>query len=101
MDLFPKRMFRYAVFVMMGVVVAFWTGLILTGFLICRPLAFNWDKMLDGHCGSTVGEEIGFAAVNMVIDAVIVFLPTSVVWRLQMPVRKKIGISCMFGLGLV
>lgn len=101
MELFPKRFFRYAVYVMMSFVVAFWIGLILTGFLICRPIAFNWDKTLDGQCGSTVGEEVSFAIVNMILDGIIVILPMPVVWRLQMPVKKKIGISCMFGLGLV
>ncbi|KAL9012582.1 MAG: hypothetical protein Q9173_002664 [Seirophora scorigena] len=100
-DLFPKRPFRRAVYITMGFVVAFGLSLILTGLLICKPIEFNWDKSLDGRCGSTVGEEIAFAAVNMVIDGVIVFLPTPVIWRLQMPVRKKIGVSCMFGLGLV
>jgi len=101
MELFPNRFFHYTVYVMMGFVVAFWIGLVLTGFLICRPIAFNWDKTLHGQCGSTAGEEISFAIVNMIIDGMIVFLPMPVVWRLQMPVKKKISISCMFGLGLV
>ncbi|KAL8650451.1 MAG: hypothetical protein Q9210_003812 [Variospora velana] len=85
----------------MGFVVAFGVGLIMSCLLICQPIALNWDKTLDGECGSTLGLEITFAAVNMVIDAAIVFLPTPVIWRLQMPVKRKIGVSCMFGLGLV
>lgn len=81
--------------------VAFWLGLILTGYLICKRLAFNLDKSLHVQRGSTVGEEIAFAAVNTIIDNMIVFLPMPVVWRLHMPVKQKIGISCMFGPGLV
>ncbi|KAL9593684.1 MAG: hypothetical protein Q9219_007439 [cf. Caloplaca sp. 3 TL-2023] len=101
LELFPARKFRYVVFVMIGFVAAFGIGLILTGLLICTPIAFNWDKGLQGHCGSTVDEEIYFTAVNMVIDGLIVFLPTPVVWRLQMPIKKKVMVSSMFSLGLV
>lgn len=101
LDLFPKPGFRNAVFVMMGVVVAFWLGLILSGLLICRPIAYNWDRSLDGQCGSTTAEEVGFAVANMIVDGTIVFLPIPVVWNLQMSVKRKIGISCLFGLGFV
>ena len=84
---------------MFGVVAAFWTGLILTGFLICRPIAYNWDKTLRGECGSTMDEEIAFAVFNMVIDGMIVVLPMPTIWGLQMPVKTKISICCIFGLG--
>jgi hypothetical protein len=86
---------------MMGFVVTLWIALILNSFLICKPIAFKWDRTLNGQCGSPVAEEISFAAVNMIIDGMIVFLPTPIIWKLQKSVKEKIGISCMFGLGLV
>ena len=85
----------------MGLVLAYGIALILLFLLICRPIAYNWDKTIDGHCGSSIGEGIAAAATNMIIDGTIVLLPIKVVWRLQMPAQKKIGISCMFALGLV
>ena len=85
----------------MGLVVAFFIGQILTAVLICRPVALQWDKGIDGKCGKVVGQEIALAVVNMVIDAIIVALPMPVVWHLQMPVKKKVGISSMFALGLM
>ncbi|KAI9660212.1 MAG: hypothetical protein M1831_003519 [Alyxoria varia] len=101
MELFPTQRFRYAVFATLGLVVAFFIGQILTAVLICRPVALQWDKSIHGQCGSVVGQQIALAVVNMVIDAIIVALPMPVVWHLQMPVKKKIGISSMFALGLI
>ena len=93
--------FRYAVYPIVGLVLAYGIGVILLFLLICKPIAYNWDKTLQGHCGSSISEGISAAAINMIIDGLIVLLPIPVVWGLQMPTPKKIGISCMFGLGLV
>lgn len=40
------------------------------------------------------------AAINMVLDVVIVLLPLPIVWRLQMPTQRKLGITVTFALGL-
>lgn len=34
----------------------------------------------------------------MIIDVIIMVLPLPVLWRLQMPTRRKVGLSIMFGL---
>jgi hypothetical protein len=86
---------------MMIVTALFWLGMVLTVFMICCPLAMNWDRTLDGHCGSTFGEEIGAAVVNMTIDGVVALLPVPVLWQLKLPVYKKLTVGCMFGLGLM
>lgn len=100
-QLFPQRQFRYKIYLMMSVVAALWLGYVLTGLFFCWPIGLNWDKSLDGHCGSTLAEEIAFPVVNLVVDGLVIALPAPIVWSLKLPARKKFGISCMFGLGFI
>ncbi len=39
------------------------------------------------------------SAMSMVQDVIIVVLPIPVVWRMNMDMRKKVGVGIMFGLG--
>lgn len=57
--------------------------------------------MVDGKCANTKAIELFSAAFNMVLDVWVVCLPLPIVWHLQMPKQKKIGISATFALGLV
>ena len=98
--IFKRRSFRYAAYRLTVVTVLYWVGYILTGFLICRPLALNWNKTLKGHCGNTSIQKNGAAAINMILDVAIVVLPMPVLWTLQMPLKSKIALSGIFSLGL-
>ena len=46
-------------------------------------------------------EELTSVSVNMGIDTAIVILPMPSLWKLKMVTRKKVGISGLFGLGLL
>ena len=80
--------------------VLFYIGSITTTLVTCRPIRYNWDKTIQGHCGSLGDAEIAAAAINMILDVIIVLLPLPIVWRLHMPTLKKIGVSVTFALGL-
>jgi hypothetical protein len=69
-------------------------------FAFCKPVQYNWDKSIPG--GYCVDEEpayLGAGISNLLIDVLVVTLPMPMLWRLQMPLKKKIGVSAMFGLG--
>ena len=98
--IFERPYFRAAAYTVGILSVLFWIAYVLTGFLVCRPLAFNWDKTLHGTCGNTTSQEIGSATINMVLDLSIVILPMPLLWTLQLPLKKKFMLSGIFGLGL-
>lgn len=78
----------------------FWLYDILVAFLICRPLAFNWDQTIPGgHCGNEMAAYIAAHTINFVLDVSLAILPMPVLWGLQMSTRKKVEISIMFSLG--
>lgn len=93
---------RTAVFIVITLTVAQMVAIFFESFLLCRPFAYTWDKTIPGGvCGSSTQAYLSIAIVNLTIDLFVVFLPMPVLWKLQMPVRKKMVISAILGLGLL
>lgn len=93
---------RTAVFIVITLTVAQMIAIFFESFLLCRPFAYTWDKTISGGvCGSSTQAYLSIAVVNLIIDLFVVFLPMPVLWKLQMPVRKKMVISAILGLGLL
>ena len=80
---------------------AYFLSVVLESFLFCHPIAFNWDKSIDGTCTDPSLAYLMAAITNLLIDAIIVLLPIPVLWTLQMPLFQKVAITGMFSLGLL
>ena len=65
----------------------------------CTPRSKIWDAMTPGRCVNINAAFIATAAVNVVSDFLILTLPVCNVWNLQMSVKSKIVISCVFLFG--
>jgi hypothetical protein len=70
-------------------------------FFLCRPLAFAWDKTLDGKCTDIRVFWLAISGVALFFDLTVVVLPIPVVWGLKCSVRKKIQLTALFGMGLL
>ena len=97
---FSTHMLTYSAYAIGTVTMAYWLSTVLTAFLICRPFAFNWDKLtIKGHCGDTSGYYLSTAIVNLLIDVAIVALPLPLLWSLQMRTSRKLALTAIFSLG--
>ncbi|KAK3167522.1 hypothetical protein OEA41_010649 [Lepraria neglecta] len=85
----------------MALVISFGISNTLVAFLICRPFEKNWDLLLPGVCGSTIGAVVATSIVNVTVDLIIIILPMPMIWQLQMAVRRKIALTVTFGLGFI
>ena len=95
-----NKTLRKVCFATMGSCALFWIYDMLATFLICRPLAFVWNKSIPGgRCGNTTAAYIVIHSINFVTEVFLAILPIPVLWGLQMPTRKKLELSIMFGLG--
>ena len=65
----------------------------------CIPRSKIWDRMVPGRCVNINAAFFATAAVNVVSDFLMLALPVSNVWNLQMPVKRKIAISGVFLFG--
>jgi hypothetical protein len=68
----------------------------------CTPRRMIWFKLVPGgKCHDVNDILISQGAFNMASDIIILLLPTASVWRLKVPLEKKIFITLMFATGLL
>ncbi|KAI1774062.1 hypothetical protein F4818DRAFT_420727 [Hypoxylon cercidicola] len=83
-----------------------WVNLLLyTGFFFsfifaCIPREKIWRPTVQGRCINTPVAIAACAALNLVSDLAILVTPIIVVWKLQIPVTKKVGASAVFAVGV-
>ncbi|KAI1101969.1 hypothetical protein F4804DRAFT_314559 [Jackrogersella minutella] len=83
------------------VIVFLWMiSVVLETFLLCRPLAYNWDTSIEGTCGDRNTVYVVAGATNMVTDFMVLLLPVPIIWNLKMPTSQRIGLMATFSLGL-
>ncbi|CRG92078.1 hypothetical protein PISL3812_09133 [Talaromyces islandicus] len=100
--IFKVRAFVNAVWVVMGLSIAYFVGCFITFFALCRPFAYNWDITIkDGECGDRYLPFLLSAIFNLLLDFAIILLPLPVLWRLQLKTGKKIALTAVFGVGIV
>ena len=98
--IFASVKFRRVVYGVMTTQVILCCAFIIGILVQCHPLAYYWDKGIQG--GSCVSDSVGFiltAILNMVMDLVVISLPVPIVLRLQMDRRRKIAVIGVFSLG--
>lgn len=100
-EVFASRGFRMVAYAGVAFVSFFWIGFFISICVQCRPFEKNWNQEIPGHCVNLSAETIGGACINMVIDLALVVLPTPVIWRLHMTLKKKVVVNLLFSLGLV
>ncbi|KAI1345690.1 hypothetical protein F5Y01DRAFT_322844 [Xylaria sp. FL0043] len=68
----------------------------------CSPYWAIWDEELSKtNCQSRTQVDLAAVVYNIFLDLAVVFVPLPIVWRLQMPTIKKVGVSIMFSLGFI
>ncbi|RAK95362.1 uncharacterized protein BO80DRAFT_419179 [Aspergillus ibericus CBS 121593] len=67
----------------------------------CRPHEAIWKFYLPSKCYSLPDVMLTSASVQVVSDITMFFLPQRTIWRLQMNWQRKIGISIIFGVGIL
>ena len=78
--------------------------LVQTFFTIfqCNPRQKIWNKLITtGHCYDIYAMDKATGVFNVISDFVILVLPMSSIWRLQMALRKKLLISGVFAVGFL
>jgi hypothetical protein len=78
-------------------------GIALVSFLamICLPIQALWDPSVQGRCMPFVPAFFAPAVINMITDFGIFLMPLPAVKQLQLPLKQKIILLFIFGLGLL
>ncbi|KAF7560434.1 hypothetical protein G7046_g3723 [Stylonectria norvegica] len=95
----PDRIFRRAVYGLIGLVIAYTLASILLLIFQCQPVSAGWDRSVEGTCIGYVAPMMILGVSNIVVDIVILCLPIKVVLPLQIPVKQKISLGFLFATG--
>ena len=68
-------------------------------FLICRPMAVDWDAHVDGTCGDQIVSYLVLEILGLLIDFTILVVPLPVIWKLQLPWPRKVSIAALLSIG--
>ncbi|KAK0728827.1 hypothetical protein B0T26DRAFT_638721 [Lasiosphaeria miniovina] len=85
--------------VYMGVLAAYGAWSVLGNVFVCWPVGFYWLEptgTLRGACMDKGAVTFSNAALNIASDLVLIAVPVSLLWRLQLPRRQKMVLVCLF-----
>jgi len=98
--IFSTPRFQGVVHILLGLVGAWWLAETLAAVFLCIPVNAWWNKTISGaKCMQLRDFDLGFAIVNITFDFVILLLPVTMVWRLQMTTVQRVALTLVFLLG--
>ena len=68
---------------------------------MCRPREKIWNQLLPGHCFNNDASFLATGIFNVISDFMILILPMPALWRLQVPLRKKVMMIAVFATGFL
>lgn len=96
--------FRRAVFAVSDLVVGYCLSLALATLFQCTPPAAVWDLKLrmapETKCVSLIKIEIAIGGFNIPTDIIILLLPVSMLWKLQMRWSRELGLMAILATGI-
>ncbi|KAL5461451.1 hypothetical protein PMIN06_002216 [Paraphaeosphaeria minitans] len=67
----------------------------------CLPLHKKWHPEIPGHCMQGDKYVLGNVTIVLVTDALVLLMPSWIIWDLQMPLRRKIMTISFLSFGIV
>jgi len=101
-----QKTFLYVIYAIIAFIIAYAISFGLVLLVGCHPLDAYWYSVLptytEEHYCYDEGTAVPAAAITSVItDFVVVSLPCYVVWGMRMPIRQKLSLFGIFGVGLM
>ncbi|KAI1108086.1 hypothetical protein F5Y14DRAFT_117777 [Nemania sp. NC0429] len=98
---FTTPRFIMIVWVLIAVVVAWIIAFIFSIAFSCSPVASQWDYTLQYTCVDLPTLFTTALATDVATDFLVLLLPVYKVWKLQLPLTRKIAIIGIFLLGVL
>ncbi|KAJ5169350.1 uncharacterized protein N7500_002133 [Penicillium coprophilum] len=101
--IFPDRKFRNATYITISLNLCYWIAFILISVFQCRPIPGAWHRWYEEEnykCNHINAQGWAAAALNMVLDIIVMILPLRQLYGLNLSVKRKSYVMCMFSLGI-
>ncbi|EXJ74941.1 uncharacterized protein A1O5_01637 [Cladophialophora psammophila CBS 110553] len=74
----------------------------LATILQCNPIPRAWERWrIDGSCVDIYALWYSNAVYNILTDFLLVLMVPPVIFKLKLPMRQKLALTCIFGLGVI
>lgn len=87
---------RWSLFIAIILSAVFGIVLCITPLLVCQPISAAWDP--SSSCDE-IPSFVVLEAIGLGLDIGIAIVPVAMLWRLSIPVSKKLTISLVFSVG--
>lgn len=95
------RSFQYATYVVGSLCIVWFFVVFLISFFECQPIAAAWNGSISGNCIDLTSLYYGFTVSNLILDVVINVMPAKMISKLQLPLRQRLLVFCVMGLGIM
>lgn len=68
---------------------------------MCKPREKLWNLLLPGHCFDFNSLFTATGVFNVLSDFAILILPIHPLWKLQMPLKRKLSVAAVFATGFL
>jgi len=92
---------RLAIFIVMGVCIAYGIACLFTSIFSCIPIRAYWHllEQRDAKCIPTMILWYVNAAFNIACDILVAVVPIRAIWKLQIPVQQRIALLGILTIG--
>jgi hypothetical protein len=100
--IFPRREFRRIIHILMGVVALYGIAFTLVTVFNCTPVSYIWTNWDGEHTGKCINFNMfawAHAAINILLDMILVGVPIPELLALSLSTKKKVFIIMMFSMG--
>ena len=96
---FSNTPIRIPCYIILGVLAAFVLSVNISSIVTCIPVSKFWNSTQPGHCVDKEALWFSAAAIHILSDFVLLFLPMPVLNSLHLPKRQKYALMLIFAFG--
>ncbi|KAL2003971.1 hypothetical protein VTN02DRAFT_1267 [Thermoascus thermophilus] len=99
----PYRIFNCCLMGAMFIVASLCLAFLLITIFQCNPIHAYWDvaPTYHYHCMDDGNNVFAASVVNVFTDILTTIIPMPLIWSLKLPVRQRVIVISIFGLGLI
>ncbi|GAB1315321.1 hypothetical protein MFIFM68171_05531 [Madurella fahalii] len=96
-----RPFFYWSSYIMIMANLLLYTGSIIASAITCIPHESIYYPWVAGRCIDRKALGVVTAFFNVVLDLLILILPQPIIWSMKMHRERRLGISAIFGMGLL
>ncbi|KAL1883347.1 hypothetical protein Daus18300_000405 [Diaporthe australafricana] len=98
-NLFPSRKFQLCIWGMVAFVIGWTISFFFSHLFTCYPITVFIEPYYNNSCVEIVTMFLALLFTDVVADFAILLLPVPMVLKVQLPLKKKLAVLAMLGLG--